>query len=375
MRTEVTYIPPQLLGRRSAYVRDFDGRHGGKGLAVDLHCVGFRHPDELVRLARKLGSKRNRGRPRKFVALELTVHPSDEARSRDSFSDKAEMRWVAAEVLNEFHAVYALVAYHGLRDIHVLALNWGPTGLALKSYLPNRSNPRRVLAATCDRIERQMIRERIRQGKMPLRSMADVRAAKRTACGRVPLHREIAHRLPPNREPSIADILESVRRCGWFAIVRQQKVSISFAPSRPPRRFELDLFLRGVFRAWLEIQRERRPKHERQTPTLKDPAQNRRKPPFEELTKEVYRFMQGANPDQSAREWLVFGSDGIIARDCFVAHLATSTAQEMELNAVLKAANEILTKRKSSKLLDRGLAGPAQTGRDFSPQIDRWGSP
>lgn len=344
MRTEVTNVPLQFLDRRRVYVCDADGKHAAKRIKVKFECVGFSQPDEIVGLARRLNAtKRKRGRPRKYVALELSAHPSDEIKSKDSFRSKAEMKRVADEILKEFHGVYALVGYHGLRDIHVLILNWGRTGLGLKAYLPNRSRPKRVLVAIVDRVEREINEERKAKGEVLLRPMEEVRAKNRKSRRRHPMHEQIAEHLPLDNESTVADILRAIQECGWQGVVRGRKISVAFSPSRPPKRFELDLFLRGALRAWQNLQKKRRQEKEKLLP------------PFEKLTAQVHIFVQTGNMAEWAWQWLEARDDAIRPSEQLEPFLACASIPEAnELKETMGHANEILADRK----LDR--EGPAR---------------
>lgn len=254
MRTELSFTPHPLLRRRIDYITDADRAHEAAGLKVQTFCVGVGEPADLLDIVRRLlsGSVGRRGRKRKHVAWEVTLHPTDSAGATAAFRSREEMERVAREVISEFGAQYALVGFHGLQDIHILMLNWGITGLGLKSYLPSRSNPRRVIVAVADRIERELNEERGRMGGARLIPMQEVRTTKREARGRRPMCERIAEQLGGEREPTLADVLRAISGCGWEGVSNAKKVSISFSPDRPPFHFELDLLMRGVSRAWRE---------------------------------------------------------------------------------------------------------------------------
>lgn len=281
MRTEITFTPHSALRRRIDYVTDADGAHKAAGLEVRTFCVGVAEAAELPDTVRRLvsGSAGRRGRKRKHVAWEITLHPADADGAKGAFRSPEEMERVAREVISEFGARYALVGLHGLQDIHILMANWGPTGLGLKSCLPNRSNPRRVLVAVADRIERALNEERRKQGIEPLVRIQEVRAEKREARGRRPMSEQIAEHLETEQEPSVSDVLRAIGHCGWVGVANAKRVSISFSPVRPPFHFELDLLMRGVRRAWLVRDRSKNrerahvkqitsglPKHENRDP-------------------------------------------------------------------------------------------------------------
>ena len=203
MRTEITFTPHSALRRRIDYITDKDRSHEAAGLKVQTFCVGVAAAADLLGMVRDLlsGSSRRRGRKRKHVAWEVTLHPAVSAGATAAFRSREEMERVAREVISEFGAQYALVGFHRLQDIHILMLNWGITGLGLKSYLPNRSNPRRVLVAVADRIERELNEERGIEGAARLVPMQELRAGKREARGRRPMCERIAEQLTAEREP------------------------------------------------------------------------------------------------------------------------------------------------------------------------------
>ncbi len=348
MRTEISNVPLQFIRRRHDYIVDKNGEHKATKLEVTWKCIGFGQPDEIVGLGRRLMKKKYKGagRRRKYVAQELSVHPSDENKRKDSFRNRVEMEKVAEEIVNEFHIRYALIGFHGLRDLHVFALNWGPTGLALKAYLPNRSNPRRVLVAVVDRVEKQLIAARKEQGEVLLRTMKKVRAARQKANGRLPMHDEIAKHLPPYssvNELTIENILQAIHACGWVGKVRYKvsrkgvprpdTVAISFTSSRPPALFEFDLFMRKATKTW----RSRK----------KDPVLAAKKtPPFEALTMQIHRYVQGEAVKPWASAWLRFTSGGIEATDLLGEQLKRTTDdQGRELAETIRRANEILAER------------------------------
>lgn len=258
MRTEITLTPHSMLRHRIDYITDADGGHKAMGLEVHTFCLGVGDASELPHMVRTLvsGSFGRRGRKRKHVAWELTLHPADATGAKCAFRSRAEMEKVAREVLNEFGARYALVGLHGLQDIHILILNWGATGLGLKSYLPNRSNPRRVLVAVADRIEEEINEERRKSGDAELVTIKGVRERKRTDAKRLHLHDQIARQLSGETEPTVTELLMAISRCGWSGVVKGKKMCISFSPSRPPLHYELDLWVRGALRAWRRRYRE-----------------------------------------------------------------------------------------------------------------------
>ncbi len=299
-------------------------------------CIGFNHPGDLVGVVlRLMAAPVGPGRPRKFVGLEMTAHPSDTAKRKNSFRSRKEMKRVTLEVVKEFHIRYALIGLHGLRDIHILAINWGPTGLALKSYLPNRSRPKRVLVAVVDRVEREINRERAAKKKALLRPMVEVQSAKRKALGRPPMHELLAKHLPLDREPEVVEILRAIRDCGWYGVVKGQKVSISFSPARLPKHFELDLFLRGA-------RRERRLRKERR-------EEKERLAMLEKLTKQIHHFVQHGTVASWAKTWLEFGPDGIAQTADLKGILNANTAELNEFIAALAAANVALSERSRDK--------------------------
>jgi hypothetical protein len=80
--------------------------------------------------------------------------------------------------------------------------------------------------------------------------------------GRIPLLDQIVRYLSPTAEPTEANLLVAISRCGWFGVVKGKKICISFSTSRPPLHFELDLFMRGALRAWRRRYREVEPEIE-----------------------------------------------------------------------------------------------------------------
>lgn len=309
MRTEITFTPSQFLKKRIDYITDADGAHKIAGLEVKTLCVGVGSPDELRGQVRRLlsGSVGLRGAKRKHVAWELTIHPTDADGAKSPFRNTDEMERVARDVLGEFGAKYALVGFHGLQDIHILILNWGVTGVALKSHLPNRSNPRRVLVAVADRIEAELNVERAKEGVALLIPMKDVREIKRKGRGRLSLHEEIAGHLAVDKVPSLVDILDAIAACGWTGVANKKKVSVSFSPERSPKQFELDFFLNGVMRAWKKKIRDKEKAVAK--PVVPE------KPLYETLVAAVNRFMQTGKYDSAAGEWLDFtDGDSAMAR-------------------------------------------------------------
>ena len=282
---------------------DRDGSHKSNGLEVGWSCVGVTHPDEFIGVVKRLkkDSRGRRGPRRKHVALELTAHPTDEIGAKKPFRCHAEMEELADQIAKAFGAVYYLVGYHGLQDVHVLILNWGKTGLALKSYLPNRSNPRRVLVAVCDRVERELNDRRTNQGIPRLVTMDERRAEKRQQRNRRPMHEVIADRLTSNHEPTIVEILAAISACGWQGAANNKKVSISFSPKRSPLHFELDMFLVGLKRAWKKKIRD-------QDKAVAKPVVPAR-PHYETLVAAVNQYMRTGKYDSAAGEWLDF-TDG-----------------------------------------------------------------
>ena len=313
MRSQQKNVWPQFLRKRVDYILDRDGSHKSKGLEVSWTCVGVTHPDEFVGLVKRLkkDSRGRRGPRRKHVALELTAHPTDQKGAKKPFRCRAEMEELADQIAKAFGAVYYLVGYHGLQDVHVLILNWGKTGLALKSYLPNRSNPRRVLVAVCDRVEGELNGKRTDQGVPRLVTMEERRAEKRQQRNRRPMHEEIADRLTLNHEPTIVDILAAISACGWTGVATKKKVSVSFSPERSPKPFELDFFLKGVMRAWKKKIRDKEKAVAK--PIVPE------KPHYETLVAAVNGFMQTGKYDSVAGEWLDFtDGDSAMARSVTV---------------------------------------------------------
>ena len=373
MRTEITFTPHQLLRGREDYVKDKDGRHRAAGLEVVSYYRGVHNHDGLSSVVRGLvdEAKGQRGARRKHIAWEITLHPTDANGAKSAFRSVEEMRRVAEEVLKEFSAKYALVGFHGLQDIHLLILNWGETGLALKSHLPNRSNPRRVLVAVADRIEKELNIERAKDGAPLLCSMQEVREAKRKGRGRLPLHDEIARHLSVDKEPSVADILKTIAGCGWQGMVKAKKVYISFTVERPSSVFELDLFLKGVIRAWrlmlakanakekeraeLEDIRKKeeewKEQHELNPSAVVKPVLLE-KPHYETLISAVHDFMRTGKCNPAAVQWLEFldGDSTVLRSVRMTAALGVlltgdTSAAAAELHQTLEAVARVRDQR------------------------------
>lgn len=218
MRSEISYVRRNFLRRRLAYITDLDGAHEKKGLKVRSVWIGVGNADEFADRVRELVDRPpRRGAPLRYVAWEITAHPADTNGATAAFASQDEMIRVAREIVKQMHAVVALVGCHGLRDIHVLLMNDGPTGRGLKSYLPNRSNPRRVMVATLDRIEAQVNSERSKAGMPRMLTMEENRAKERRRLGRKSLTEMLLAKVPDKEEPDIATILAAFRRNGWRA--------------------------------------------------------------------------------------------------------------------------------------------------------------
>jgi hypothetical protein len=320
---------------------------------VRIVWMGVKSPEEFVERAREMRSRRGqRGARRRYVAWEITTHPKDANGAKRAFSDQDEMLYVAFEIVRQMHAKIVLIGLHGLRDLHILILNQGPTGLALKSYLPNRSNPRRVLVAVADRLERELNAERLLKNAMPLVGMEEIRRAEQARLKRKPLVESLLSKLSPEKEPDVFALLEAFRFCGWVATAKRNRLTVSFGSNQQARRYELDLVLRGVLRAWwarsreLEVDMKKKEDAEkrRELELCKDTAEDRRRlgtgigevapPDFEVLTAAVHRWFLTGSIDDGHRQWLGVDDHGELR--------VSPTLRAMAEKALSPEANELL---------------------------------
>jgi hypothetical protein len=265
VRSEFSYVIRQQLRSRIDYITDKTGIHAGKGLAVRTEIIGVDHSEDLVDYVDcLLAEPSGPGVRRRYVALELTTHPTCNDGPLAAFHGESEMHRVGHALRDEFCVVYGLLGYHGQRDLHALFLNWGPTGRPLREYLPHRSNPRRVLVAVADRLEGELNRDRAARGEPELTTMSEVREQKRRALNRPQMYDNITSRFGPHkRDWTISDILNAIMGCGWVGVASANQISISFASDSPPMTFDIDLFLRGLMHAFMRRNLSKGKAHEK----------------------------------------------------------------------------------------------------------------
>ncbi len=219
---------------RRDYITDADGEHEAKELKVRVEWVGVHEGEEFVQRARELFTRpRGRGPKLLHAAWEITAHPVDRHGARRAFRDQQEMLQMGREIVRQMRARVALIGCHGLQDLHILLLNDGPTGMALKSYLPNRSNPRRVMVAVADRVEGEINEERALSGYDQMTTMSENRAEERRKLGNAHLVEMLLERVSEDREPEIADLLKAFRSYRWKVKTSGSRRS---APRRPAAR-------------------------------------------------------------------------------------------------------------------------------------------
>lgn len=255
MRTEITYWRANFIKRRIDYVLDKDQKHRAKGLTVVSWGLGrIKTEKDARRLFRELlNESRGRvGAPKQIGVYEITAHAVDSTGSTRAFRGKESLT-LAMAFYKALNGQAGLAADHGNSDFHLLVANYGPGGYCLKEFLPNRSNPRRVMVAVADRVEKELNLERKKNNLPLLLTMEEVRARNRKQNKR--FIDEVARKLPDKKVPTISDILEAIRQLGHHVIKRKRCIEVTFAGGLNPVRIEQDLFMRGIERAWLRTRK------------------------------------------------------------------------------------------------------------------------
>lgn len=166
---------------------------------------------------------------------------------------RPEMRIIFHTLMIQFGAVYGLAAMHGLSDGHFVLVNRTVRGMALRSTFPNNATPRRVMVAICDRLERAFNRERARTGDPLLKLMLEVREEIDGKHGRKSMHDQIAQHLlvESGSANSVDDIIKAMHALGWSAArLKTKVVAVRFTEVKPTKKYEIDLLLRGVAKAY-----------------------------------------------------------------------------------------------------------------------------
>lgn len=297
MRSEISYHRSNFVRRRCKYITDLDGKHRKKKLEVRIAWIGVSGPEEFSHRARELFTRpRGPGAPLRYAAWEITAHPADKHGAHRAFRDQEEMLNVGREVVKQMHGVVALIGCHGCQDLHVMILNDGPTGLGLKSYLPNRSNPRRVMVAVVDRIEAELNEERAHYGYQQLTTMTEIREEERHSHGYAPLIEMLLERVPEDQEPTIADLLEAVRSYGWKikADARKTKANrkVTVFYKRGEKTYEIERLHDSLLKNWWSRVHER--EKQREVPA----------PPFEAITAAIHAWGATYEIPDSMEQWL-----------------------------------------------------------------------
>ena len=372
MRSAPTYWRLNRVRFRLNYIADLDGAHKAKGLVVRTVWVGAADAIQFFALAKKLMSRRGQvGAHRKHAAWEVTLHPADEIGPDCAFADQAEMLRAAYELIRQMHCSVALIGLHGLRDLHILMLNVGPTGMALKSYLPHRSNPKRVLAAAADRIERELNAARRESGKRKLLAMHEVRTERRKAGGRDPLPQLLAKTMLLDKQPDVAALLEAFRSIGCGVKLKGNRLQVVYDRNRGPKTYQLDLLKRGVLRAWWQRRREEEKATERliEEEAAKLAKERRHSAnrliseqalvDFEVLTRAVHQWVETGSYDSVLHQWLFVDGAGFLSLTPAAEQIVTKspTAEAKELLGALAQAwelrNEFLKQREQEADKDR----------------------
>lgn len=257
MFSDPEFVVPQQLQRRVNYIVDKNGSHKASGLktqVVVVHRGGFtkRRADSFLREARsRLLRTGKRGAPKTYLAIEFCLRPKHLVRQGLTFE---EALWLVYRVVRELGVRDALVGFHGLQDIHILALNFGITGHALRHLFPGRSRPRRVLAAVADRMERELNERRAAAGLPLFETMAQARARKNPLAEK--MWSRVAANLPAtNRPATIQEILLAVAACGWLP-KGGDRLTIRFKKGVPAKSYDWDLVRRNILEALVKL-RER----------------------------------------------------------------------------------------------------------------------
>lgn len=250
MRTEITYWRTQFLKRRIEYVLDKNKKHAAAGLGPRVLVLGANDSKNIPKKFRQLfkESKGRVGAPKKIMFYEMSAHPADTTGSIRAFR-RNEPYELGQALYDAFHGQLAIVVAHGDSDIHILIANYGPGGYSLRKFLPGRSNPRRVMVAVCDRMEKEFNRIRAQRGEPLLLTMNQVRERLRRR--KRTFIEDVAEKLPADSKPTIAEILTAIHALGHFAEKKEQKIEVTFQGSLNPVGYELDFFLRGLRKALL----------------------------------------------------------------------------------------------------------------------------
>ncbi|MFT3829854.1 MAG: hypothetical protein QM691_09150 [Opitutaceae bacterium] len=333
MRSEISYHRSNSVRRRYKYIADLDGKHRKKKLEVRIVWIGVSGPEEFFHRARGLFTRsRGPGAPLRYAAWEITAHPADKHGARRAFRDQEEMLKLGREVVKQMRGIVAMIGCHGRQDLHVLILNDGPTGLGLKSYLPNRSNPRRVMVAVVDRIEAELNEERALSGYQQLTTMTEIRAEERHRLGYTPLIEMLLDRVPEEHEPTIADLLEAVHSYGWKIKADTRKTSrkVTVFYKRGERTYEIERLHDSLLKNWWSRVHEREKERELAAPQ------------FEAITAAIHAWGTTYEIPPKLEQWLTVKAGRLEASGFLKeeARLHPSPESE-EMLAALSALNEV----------------------------------
>lgn len=342
MRTEVTRHPRNKVCRRENYIRDLNGKHKAKGLDVHVEWLGASSSEEFRRQLVDMSVRpQGRGAPIKHYAIEVSVHPKDANGARRPFRNLGEMQTVAHALIKQLHIQVGVLGCHGLQDLHILGLNFGLTGLSLRSYVPNRSNLRRVAVAVADRVEREINERREKDGHGKLIPVSEVREEDRKKAGRRKRTEVIAERLDLDKdELTVPELLKAFRKVKMRAAIDGSKLLVSSVGQKKASSYELDLFMRGV---WKELLARR----ERENTKKKDDEDKRQKAelvPYELLTSALIAHHRGWKLPKGIEGWLRVEPAGVVELPALKSALLKDFSAEKEEYVTARGSLDYLSK-------------------------------
>lgn len=320
MRTEVTQHPRNKVCRRENYIRDLNGKHKAKGLDVHVEWQGVSNSEEFRRQLVDMSARpQGRGAPIEHYAIEISVHPKDANGARRPFRNLGEMLAVGHAMIKQLHIQVGVLGCHGRQDLHILGLNFGPTGLSLRSYVPNRSNLRRVAVAVADRVEREINELREKEGHGKLIPMVEIREQNRAKTGRRKRTEIVAEHLDLVRELTIPELLNAFRCAKLKATVEGAKLWVSSPGQKKPSSYELDLFMRGVWKALL-ARRELEKAKQKKAEVV----------PYELLTKALFAYREGQQLPNGIERWLRLEATAVVEQPALKAALLKDASAEKD---------------------------------------------
>lgn len=341
MRTEVTKHPRNKVCRRENYIRDLNGKHKAKGLDVHVEWLGVSNSEEFRRQLVDMSARpQGRGAPIEHYAIEVSVHPKDADGARRPFRNLGEMQTVGHVLIKQLHIQVGVLGCHGRQDLHILGLNFGPTGLSLRSYVPNRSNLRRVAVAVADRVEREINELREKEGHGKLIPVVEIREQNRAKAGRRKRTEIVAEHLDLVRELTIPELLNAFRCAKLKATVEGAKLWVSSPGQKKPSSYELDLFMRGVWKALL-ARRELEKAKQKKTEVV----------PYEQLIRALTAHRQGWETPKGIEKWLRKDTAEMVEQPALLAALQKDTSADKDDYMALKALLDIET-RKEKEMRD-----------------------